>query len=60
MDDVAESKVGRVGDDLVTLLVNAEIDGDRLTRQEIASFFILLCARATRRPAQLSVGGSSC
>ena len=44
MDDVAESKVGRVGDDLVTLLVNAEIDGDRLTRQEIASFFILLCA----------------
>ena len=44
MDDVAESKIGRVGDDLVTLLVNAEIDGDRLTRQEIASFFILLCA----------------
>ena len=44
MDDVAESRVGKVGDDLTTLLVNAEIDGDRLTRQEIASFFILLCA----------------
>ena len=44
MDDVADSRVGREGDDLTTILVNAEIDGDRLTRQELQTFFILLCA----------------
>ncbi|HEU0101118.1 MAG TPA: cytochrome P450 [Mycobacteriales bacterium] len=29
--------------DLTSALVNTEIDGERLTHQEIASFFILLC-----------------
>jgi len=30
------------GDDLMTALVQAEVDGDRLTHQEIAAFFVLL------------------
>ena len=30
------------GDDLMTALVQAEIDGDRLTHDEIAAFFVLL------------------
>ncbi len=42
MDDVAESKVGADTGDLTSILVNAEVDGERLTRAELASFFILL------------------
>jgi len=42
MDEVAESKVGVDTGDLTSVLVNAEVDGERLTRAELASFFILL------------------
>ena len=42
MDEVAESKVGVDTDDLTSVLVNAEVDGEQLTRAELASFFILL------------------
>ena len=42
MDDVAESKVGVDSGDLTSILVNAEVDGERLTRAELASFFVLL------------------
>lgn len=42
MASVAEQKRGRDGDDLTSILVNAEIEGERLTTAEIASFFILL------------------
>jgi len=42
MHDVAASKKGGDADDLTTILVNATVDGERLTEAEIASFFILL------------------
>ncbi len=42
MTSVAEGKRGRDGDDLTSILVNAEVDGERLNFSEIASFFILL------------------
>jgi cytochrome P450 len=42
MDDLAASKVGGTGDDLTTALVNGEVDGERLSRAELASFFVLL------------------
>ncbi len=42
MEDVAKSKEGVDSGDLTSVLVNAEVDGERLTRAEIASFFILL------------------
>ena len=42
MDEVAESKVGVDSGDLTSILVNAEVDGERLTRAELASFFVLL------------------
>ena len=42
MDEVADSKVGVDADDLTSVLVNAEVDGERLTRADLASFFILL------------------
>jgi len=42
MTDVAASKKGGDGDDLTSILVNAEVDGERLSDSDIASFFILL------------------
>lgn len=42
MHEVAATKVGGDSDDLTTILVNAEVDGERLTEAEIASFFVLL------------------
>jgi len=42
MNDVAEAKQGGDGSDLTSVLVNAELEDDRLTGQDLASFFILL------------------
>ncbi|MGZ6780167.1 MAG: cytochrome P450 [Mycobacterium sp.] len=42
--NLAEERRARPGDDLTTSLVQAEVDGERLTSVEIASFFILLSA----------------
>jgi methyl-branched lipid omega-hydroxylase len=41
---LAEDRRANPGDDLTTNLVRAEVDGERLTSSEIASFFILLTA----------------
>jgi methyl-branched lipid omega-hydroxylase len=41
---LAEERRARPSDDLTTNLVQAEVDGERLTSAEIASFFILLSA----------------
>jgi cytochrome P450 len=43
MNRLAAERVENPRDDLTTALVNSEVDGERLTHQEIASFFILLC-----------------
>jgi len=43
MNRLAADRVENPRDDLTTALVNSEVDGERLTHQEIASFFILLC-----------------
>jgi len=42
MEEVAESKRGMDSDDLTTALVNAEIEDDKLSPADLASFFILL------------------
>lgn len=39
---LADDRRGSPGDDLTTSLVEAELDGERLTSAEVASFFILL------------------
>ena len=39
---LADDRRGNPGDDLTTSLVQAELDGERLTSAEVASFFILL------------------
>jgi cytochrome P450 len=40
--DLAEERRARPGDDLMTALVAAEVDGQRLTDEEIGAFFVLL------------------
>ncbi|OLF15949.1 cytochrome P450 [Actinophytocola xanthii] len=40
--DLAAHRREHPTEDLVSVLVNADVDGERLTHQEIASFFILL------------------
>jgi cytochrome P450 len=42
MERMAADRVGNPREDLTTALVTTEVDGERLTHQEIASFFILL------------------
>ena len=40
--ELAGHQGGSPGEDLMTALVQAEVDGDRLTHDEIAAFFVLL------------------
>ena len=44
MHELAATKAGGSGDDLTTQLLAAEVDGERLTAAELASFFVLLVA----------------
>jgi len=43
MKSMAADRVENPADDLTTALLTAELDGERLTDDEMASFFILLC-----------------
>ena len=43
MHETAELRRGGDGEDLTSVLVHAEVDGERLTADELASFFVLLC-----------------
>ncbi len=40
--ELADHRERHPGDDLMTGLVQAEVDGEKLTREEIAAFFVLL------------------
>jgi len=42
MVDLAEHRQGRGGDDLTSKLLDAALEGEALTHQELASFFVLL------------------
>jgi cytochrome P450 len=42
MYELAKTKAGRGGEDLTSALLDAELDGETLTHQELASFFVLL------------------
>ena len=43
MTELAAFRAAEPTDDITSALVHAEIDGERLTHQELASFFVLLC-----------------
>jgi cytochrome P450 len=42
MEDLAAHRAAHPGDDLTSALVHANVDGEQLSHQELASFFILL------------------
>ena len=42
-DAIADDRRAHPRDDIMTALVEAEIDGDRLSQQELNMFFVLLC-----------------
>jgi cytochrome P450 len=42
MEELGADRIRHPGDDITSALVNSEIEGDALTHQELASFFILL------------------
>lgn len=42
MEELGAHRIEHPGDDITSALVNSEIEGDALTHQELASFFILL------------------
>lgn len=44
MTELAAFRADEPSDDITSALVHAEIDGERLSHQELASFFVLLCA----------------
>ena len=44
MTDLAEVRMAEPTDDITSALVHAEIDGERLSFSDLASFFVLLCA----------------
>jgi len=44
MKDLRQHRLEKPTDDMTSILINAEVDGDRLTEQEMGSFFILLVA----------------
>ena len=43
MTELAAVRAAEPQDDITSALIHAEIDGERLSHQELASFFVLLC-----------------
>ncbi len=54
---LAESRAGERGDDLVRVLMNAEIDGEKLTEMEFDSFFLLLAVAGNETTRNAISGG---
>jgi cholest-4-en-3-one 26-monooxygenase len=56
-NELAEKRKGQDGRDLVTVLVNAEIDGEQLTEMEFDAFFLLLSVAGNETTRNLISGG---
>lgn len=54
---LASERAGKKGDDLVSVLMNAEIEGERLTEMEFDSFFLLLAVAGNETTRNLISGG---
>ena len=54
---LAEERKGKEGRDLVTVLVNARIDGEQLTEAEFDAFFLLLAVAGNETTRTLISGG---
>lgn len=56
-NELAEERERHPKDDLVSLLMRAEVDGERLTRTEFSSFFMLLLVAGNETTRNLISGG---
>jgi cholest-4-en-3-one 26-monooxygenase len=56
-NELAEARKGKEGKDLVTVLVNAEVDGEQLTEMEFDAFFLLLAVAGNETTRNLISGG---
>jgi len=56
-NDLAEGRRGQEGKDLVTVLINAQIDGEQLTEIEFDAFFLLLAVAGNETTRNLISGG---
>ncbi len=56
-NDLAEERTARPKDDLVSRLMQAEVDGERLERAEFSSFFMLLLVAGNETTRNLISGG---
>jgi cholest-4-en-3-one 26-monooxygenase len=54
---LAEGRKGGTGEDLVTVLLNAEIEGEKLTEMEFDAFFLLLAVAGNETTRNLISGG---
>src|SRR5262249_49116089 len=54
---LAEARKGQKGHDLVTVLINAEIDGEQLSEPEFDAFFLLLAVAGNETTRNLISGG---
>jgi cholest-4-en-3-one 26-monooxygenase len=56
-NQLAEDRKGKEGKDLVTVLINAEVDGEQLTEMEFDAFFLLLAVAGNETTRNLISGG---
>ena len=56
-NSLAEGRKGASGEDLVTVLINAEIEGERLTEMEFDAFFLLLAVAGNETTRNAISGG---
>jgi cholest-4-en-3-one 26-monooxygenase len=54
---LAEARKDKAGEDLVSVLMNAEVDGARLTEMEFDSFFLVLAVAGNETTRNLISGG---
>ncbi len=54
---LAEERAGKAGGDVVTTLLNAEVDGAKLTEMEFDAFFLLLSVAGNETTRNLISGG---
>jgi len=56
-NELATKRQGKRGDDLVSVLINAEVDGERLSEMEFDAFFMLLAVAGNETTRNLISGG---
>jgi cholest-4-en-3-one 26-monooxygenase len=54
---LGEARKGKAGEDLISILMNGEVDGARLTEMEFDSFFLLLAVAGNETTRNLIAGG---